>query len=229
MAAISGEPTIILMAKAPRAGRVKTRLCPPLSPSGAAALYHCFLRDSIALVRSVTGARPVVAYAPRRARRFFAAQCPGFRLVPQRGPDLGARLAGAFATVFADGPPAALAVGADTPTLPAALVRRALALLADGRRDVVLGPSADGGYYLIGLRAARPELFAGVPWGTSAVLAETLRRAADAELRVACLPPWSDVDTPSDLALMAAMLRRGRVRAPHTSRFLARRGRRVFA
>lgn len=217
-----GAPAVIVMAKAPRAGRVKTRLCPPLSPAQAAELYAGFLRDTVQRVRGVTEARPVVAYAPASAAAFFAARCRGFRLVAQRGHDLGARLAGAFAAVFADGAPVAVAIGGDTPTLPAAFIRRAVARLVDGGCDLVLGPSLDGGYYLIGLRGPHPELFDGVPWSTPAVFAETVRRARRAGLRVASLPPWPDVDTPADLARLARELRRDGDRAPHTSRVVAR-------
>lgn len=222
MDAIDGQPAVVVMAKAPRPGRVKTRLCPPLSPSAAARLYGCFLSDTVDLVRAVKATTPVLAYAPASARAFFGSRCPDFFLVRQRGRDLGRRLAGAFATVFAGGAPAVAAIGGDTPTLPAAFISQAIALLTDGGRDLVLGPSADGGYYLVGLRAPRPDLFDGIPWSTPHVAAETLRRAAQAGLRVACLPPWSDVDTPADLAALATALRGDAAAAPHTRRFLAR-------
>lgn len=187
------------MAKAPRPGAVKTRLCPPLLAAEAAALYRCFLLDKIAAVQALSGVRPVVAYTPDEARAEFAALAPDFTLVPQRGPDLGARLHATLAGLLAAGYPGAIAVDSDTPTLPREFLQQAVDCLTRPGPDVVLGPTEDGGYYLIGVRAAHRALFEGVPWSTSAVLEVTLRQAAAAGLRTICTPAWFDVDTPDDL------------------------------
>jgi hypothetical protein len=194
------------MAKAPRAGHVKTRLCPPLTPDEAAHLYRAFLRDKVEQVRGLRGVSRVVAYAPAAARPCFEALAPDFALVPQREGNLGARLVELFRQLLARGTEGVLVIDSDTPTLPPEFLRRAVDAIGDPRRDLVLGPSADGGYYLIGLRACRPELFEDMPWSTSEVLAETLARAGRLGLRVAMLPEWFDVDSGADLARLDASL-----------------------
>jgi rSAM/selenodomain-associated transferase 1 len=209
------------MAKAPVPGAVKTRLCPPLTPEQAAELSRCFLLDTLDRVVALPAISPVLAFSPPGARRALASMARGARLVAQRGTDLGERLENLLAGLLAAGHPAAIAVGTDTPSLPAAYLRRAVAWLAAPGPDVVLGPSDDGGYYLIGMRTLRPTLFAAMPWSTPAVLPRTLRRARAAGLEVACLPPWFDVDTGADLERLRAALRRGHGGpAPRTAAFL---------
>ncbi|MGH7326025.1 MAG: TIGR04282 family arsenosugar biosynthesis glycosyltransferase [Candidatus Rokuibacteriota bacterium] len=213
---------VAIMAKAPRPGEVKTRLCPPLSPAVAAALYRCFLLDKIEQVRALKDARPVVAYTPDEAWAEFEALAPGFTLVRQHGGDLGARLLASLGALLSDGHRGAIAIDSDTPTLPTAFLQQAVDRMTDPTVDVVLGPTEDGGYYLIGVRAARAELFQEMEWSTPRVLEETLRRAATAGLRLACLPPWFDVDTPDDLVRLRDVLVRQRGHAPlHTAAFLA--------
>jgi uncharacterized protein len=206
----SGAPlstiAVAIMAKAPWPGEVKTRLCPPLRAAEAAALYRCFLLDKIAVVRTLVDAQPVVAYTPEEARTEFATLAPDFTLVPQRGPDLGARLHAALVGLLAAGHPGAIAVDSDTPTLPRELLQQAVDCLTRPGPDVVLGPTEDGGYYLIGVRAAHRALFDAVPWSTSAVLEITLRQAAAAGLQAVCLPAWFDVDTPDDLRRLQTVL-----------------------
>ena len=109
---------VAIMAKVPRAGAVKTRLCPPLRAAEAAALYRCFLLDKIATVGALVDAQPVIAYTPEDAHAEVATLAPGFALVAQRGPDLGARLYGTLASLLGAGHRAAVAVDSDTPTLP---------------------------------------------------------------------------------------------------------------
>jgi hypothetical protein len=212
---------VAIMAKAPRPGAVKTRLCPPLTPRRAAALGRCFLLDRIAQVRRLARAVPVLGYAPARQGSLFRRLAPDFALVPQRGPDLGARLASVLETLLDRGHAAALAIDADTPTLPTRTLQRAVDLAASGEADVVLGPAEDGGYYLIGVRALHRGLFTGIPWSSPGVLAATLARARAARLRSVCLPAWFDVDTPGDLARLRAALARRPAAAPATARFLA--------
>jgi hypothetical protein len=214
---------VAIMAKAPRPGAVKTRLCPPLFAAEAAALYRCFLLDKIAAVQALVGAQPVVAYTPDDAQAEFTGLAPGFTLVPQRGPDLGARLHATLASLLAAGHPGAIAVDSDTPTLPRAFLQQAVDCLTRPGPDVVLGPTDDGGYYLIGVRAAHRALFDGVPWSTSAVLEVTLRQAAAAGLRTVCMPAWFDVDTPDDLRRLQTVLDGGPPAAEggQTRRFLA--------
>jgi hypothetical protein len=209
---------VAIMAKAPRAGTVKTRLCPPLSPREAAALARGFLRDRIAQVRDLTGVSPAIAYTPASARDLFERLAPDFALTPQDGADLGARMRSTLAALLSSGHQAAVAIGTDTPTLPTRVIQHAVELIASGDVDVVLGPAEDGGYYLIGVRADHPTLFDDVPWSTTAVLEITLSRARAAGLRVACVSPWRDVDTPDDLIRLRTELTERPHLAPATSR-----------
>lgn len=219
-----GPFAVAIMAKAPRAGEVKTRLCPPLSTGDAAQLYRCFLLDKIEQVKALPGIRPAIAYAPAEGKAFFQALAPGLVLVPQQGHDLGARLASSFAQLFATGCAGVLAVDSDTPTLPTAYLEQAVSLLATPEVDVVLGPSEDGGYYLIGLRQLHREIFEEMPWSTPRVLPETTRRAEAKGLRLALLPPWFDVDVAEDLQRLQGSLveTNGNV-ARHTRRFFQER------
>jgi uncharacterized protein len=213
---------VAIMAKAPEAGAVKTRLCPPLSPREAAALARCFLRDRVAQVRALTGVSPVIAFTPASERGVFQRLAPVFTLIAQHGTDLGARMRSTLATLLAAGHPAAIAIGTDTPTLPTAVLQHAVDRLASPDVDVVLGPADDGGYYLIGVRGDHPALFEDMPWSTSTILEITVRRARAADLRTVCVSPWFDVDTPEDLTRLRAALAESPDGAPATRRFLER-------
>jgi rSAM/selenodomain-associated transferase 1 len=215
---------LCIMAKAPEPGLVKTRLSPPLSPDDAAELYRCFLLDKIAQVREVAGIEPVLSYSPAEAVAVFAALAPGFTLLPQRGADLTARLVALCRQLFRNDYDAAILIDSDTPTLPTERLERAVAVLRGGDHDLVLGPSDDGGYYLIGLRQPHPELFEDVPWSTPAVLEETERRASALGLRSIRLDAWYDVDTGADLVRLRADLAAGPLWGPrHTRRFVLER------
>jgi rSAM/selenodomain-associated transferase 1 len=210
---------VAIFSKAPTPGAVNTRLCPPLTPRQAATLGRCFLRDKIAQVRGLTGTTPVIAYAPASERDVFERLAPDFALRPQHGRDLGERMRSALGALLHSGHRAAIAIGTDTPTLPTAQVQHAVDLTASGDVDVVLGPSEDGGYYLIGVRGDYPTLFENIPWSTAAVLDVTRRRAEGAGLRTALLPRWFDVDTADDLVRLRAALVETPHVAPATSRF----------
>lgn len=202
---MTGRVALAVMAKVPVAGEVKTRLCPPLAPIQAATLAECFLLDRLEQLGEVPDADALVAFAPRERQATLQALVPpGVRLIPQQGADLGARLDRVLTDVLAEGYAGAVAVDADSPTLPTAYLRRACAVLRDAAVDVVVGPSDDGGYYLIGLRAPAPALFADMPWSTARVTEETLARARHLGLRLALLPSWFDVDRGEDLARLRA-------------------------
>ena len=209
---------IILFAKAPWPGKVKTRLLGACTPQEAAELYRVFLLDSAALLRSSGAQLKVVACEPPEAQGELAGLLGGEGLVfvPQPQAGLGERLARLFACAFDQGMERVVALGSDSPSLPAAYVEEALALL--GEREVVLGPSTDGGYYLIGLRRPAPELFAGIAWSTGQVLAQTLERLGGRSLGL--LPMWYDVDTPQDAGLLKvhleALARSGSACGRHT-------------
>ena len=224
MGTVPPRVALCIMAKAPEAGRVKTRLCPPLSPDEAAELSRCFIRDKAAQVREVARAESAVAYAPENAAAVFEALVPGFTLLPQGGGDLTARIMAVFGQLFRLGFDGAVVIDSDSPTLPTERLERAVALVRAGGHDLVLGPSEDGGYYLIGLRRLHPELFEGMRWSTPTVLEETLRRAGALGLSATRLSPWYDVDTAADLARLTADLAAGADGGPrHTRRFVLER------
>ncbi|MGH7383706.1 MAG: TIGR04282 family arsenosugar biosynthesis glycosyltransferase [Candidatus Rokuibacteriota bacterium] len=215
---------LAIMAKAPRVGAVKTRLCPPLRAPEAADLARCFLLDAVERVRTVAGAQPIMAYTPVEARAQFEDAAPGFALISQEGRDLGERQRHLVEEILKLGFQAALVIGTDSPTLPRECLDEAVSLVMAPDVDVVLGPTEDGGYYLIGLRAPWPALFEDVPWSTPAVLGRALERAQRLGLRVACLPTWFDVDTGVDLERLRAELDAAPGLWPrHTREFLARR------
>ena len=191
---------LIIFAKEPRPGQVKTRLSPPLSPEAAAQLYHGFILDILDEMVRAPEVRLAVAFSPPSALDFFRRIAPpGTNLFPQEGADLGDRMARAFARSFAADFGPVLLRGSDVPDLPAAVVSEARAVLTAGQAQVVLGPATDGGYHLVGLTEPQPALFKGPAWSSSTVLTDTLHLARHLGLRVHLLPPWPDIDTYDDL------------------------------
>ncbi len=201
MPASAPEGDVIVIAKAQRPGLAKTRLAAGVGAERAAELSGAFLRDTIAFA-APRAERMYVAYAPDDAREAFCSLAPDAELFAQRDGDLGARLSHAFESAIARGGRRPVLIGMDSPTLPAHLLTVAQRALA--AHDVVLGPAEDGGYYLIGMNAVQPSLFADIDWSSDTVLSETLARASDAELRVFVLPYWYDIDTARDLDRLAA-------------------------
>lgn len=192
-------PAVVVVAKAPGWAPVKSRLQPPLTADEARALATAFLLDRLDALVALTGVAPVLAFAPVEASAVLRTLTPApVRLLAQRGDGLGARLTHLFEDLLA-AHPAVIALDADSPTLPMSWVLDGLATLASRDADVVLGPSEDGGYWSVGLRAPFPALFRDVPWSTDRVLETTLARAERLGLRVRLLPRWFDVDTASDL------------------------------
>jgi uncharacterized protein len=192
---------LAVIAKEPVAGLAKTRLIPALGETGAARAAAAMLADTLAAVRA-SGADPWLCFTPTGARERLRRLAPGFGLLAQAAGGLGDRLAACLADLLGAGAERVAIVGADTPHVPQASYRRAFALLDEV--DVVLGPALDGGYYLVAAKAARPELFVGIPMGTEVVLTETLARAARGGLAVALLPPLRDLDRVEDLAAAMA-------------------------
>ena len=179
---VEREPVVIVMAKAPREGRVKTRLCPPLLPSEAAALAAAFLKDVV--TNATSCARSVLlSHAPADGREEMKALLSADQLTsnllwtPQQGDDLGARMGNAMEEAALRGFGPLVMIGTDSPTLPSAILKQAFALLIADEAECVLGPTADGGYYLIGLQQPVPGLFDAVAWSTSRALADTMHNA----------------------------------------------------
>ncbi len=189
-------PALAVIAKAPVAGRVKTRLCPPCTPQQAAALAGAALRDTLAAVAATPAHRHVLVLEGEPGD--WVPQ--GFEVIPQRGDGLAARLADAFATI---GEPTLL-VGMDTPQVTAQMLIEGTALLRIEGVDAVQGDADDGGYWAIGLQRPDPAAFAGVPMSVDHTGAAQRARLAELGLTVADLPPLRDVDTIEDAVAVAA-------------------------
>lgn len=198
-------PSVAVLCRAPRPGRAKTRLCPPLAPDVAAALALAFLLDVLDALRSPGWDLEACVAAPADVPLVRALVPAGTVVSAQPPGDLGARMRGVVVERRAAGRPATVLVGADCPTIDAARVEGALRALREGA-DAALCPSADGGYGLLALARPHAALFRGVPWSTPEVLAVTRARARDAGLTLAELDPLDDVDRVEDLArLMRAL------------------------
>jgi rSAM/selenodomain-associated transferase 1 len=215
------------MTKAPRAGHVKTRLVPPLSPDEAAQLNICFLRDTATAITEACGgtARGVAVYTPLGAEGAYSDILPReFELLPQRGDGFGERLALAAEDLFQCGFSAICLIDSDSPTVSAEIYAEAVALLSKSNDRVVLGPSDDGGYYLIGLKQNHRDLFDRIDWSTERVLDQTRQRARELNLEVSLLPTGYDVDDAAALRRLCDELLSQKSPpeiAPHTRKFLA--------
>jgi len=206
---------LCIFVKPPLPGRVKTRLTPPLTQAEAAALAAAFFEDTLALARSREWARVVVACDGRPSALDLGAA----EVWSQGNGDLGARLERVLRRALADSE-AAIAVGTDSPGLPRELLDAARLHLSE--HDAVVGPSQDGGFYLLGLRRCPPGLLAGLPWSAANTRARTLARLRSQGFSVAETEPWFDVDLPADLERLKDLLRQASIYAPSTARQLAR-------
>ncbi|HUN36362.1 MAG TPA: TIGR04282 family arsenosugar biosynthesis glycosyltransferase [Trebonia sp.] len=201
--------TVIVIAKMPVAGQVKTRLTPPFSPQEAALLAQAALIDTLEVVAATPVARRVLVLAAEDPRSVPSWVPEGFEVIPQRGGGLDERLAAAFTDAYAGGMPMVL-IGMDTPQVTAGLLVDAAAPLVSGEADAVLGPAADGGFWLLGLRAPNWSLLRGVPMSRSDTGQEQLARLRSAGLRVALMPELTDVDFAKDALRVAADIPRSR-------------------
>jgi uncharacterized protein len=202
-ALVDGGCALAVMAKAPRPGKVKTRLSPPLTPEQAAALNRCFIQDTadnLQQVTEVSNSHGIIAYTPVGDEDAFDDLLPpGFQLIGQRGDGFGERLLYACEDLFACGFSGVCLIDSDSPTMPGAALLQAVALLEREGDRVVLGGSDDGGYYLIGLKQAHRRLFEQIDWSTEWVLAQTLERAKEIGLQAELLQNWYDVDDATTL------------------------------
>jgi uncharacterized protein len=259
-----GFCALAVMTKAPHAGRVKTRLVPPLTPEEAAELNKCFLRDTVAAISNVCSHRPacrpklrrrrvgdvgetqsackphashsamvtaracgIAVYTPVGAESAYADILPAdFTLLPQRGDKFGERLYFAVEDLFKCGFESVCLIDSDSPTVPGANFDHAIQVLAAPGNRLVLGPSDDGGYYLIGLKKPDRRLFEQIDWSTERVVNQTIERANDIELEVKLLPTGYDVDDEAGLRRLCDELLGNECGssnevAPSTRRFLA--------
>ena len=190
---------LIVFAKAPVPGQVKTRLCPPLTPDEAASLHGSLVLDLLERCQSLKGCDRILAGAPTPEHPFFGAMKTRFKIPvwDQVGHDLGARMAHAFQSSLGSPYHAVLIVGTDIPGLTASLISTAFRSLQ--HHDIVLGPTVDGGYYLIGLRSPIPELFENIPWSTDTVFSLTQEKITALGLSLKILPMLRDLDAVEDL------------------------------
>lgn len=190
------DNALILFARDPILGKVKTRLSPFLEEDVILKLYTCFLQDSLDNIGKVENVDLFVGVAPSNESGFFTGTLGSdIRLFVQEGENLGAKMRRAIQDRFAEGYERVVIIGSDSPSLPASYLYRALG----SDKDMVLGPSTDGGYYLIGMREKVVEVFKDVTWGTETVLQETCERLVQKGASLELLPVWYDVDTPEDL------------------------------
>jgi rSAM/selenodomain-associated transferase 1 len=193
---------VLVIAKEPIPGRVKTRLTPPFTPADAAALATAALADTLAAVSATPVAQAVLVLDGAPGDWLP----PGFRVIPQRGGGLDERLAAAFADAHATLPVPMVLIGMDTPQVPPGLLADAAGALASGEADAVFGPAADGGFWLLGLRRPDRSLLAGVPMSRADTGRHQLDRLTSAGLRVAMLPELTDVDTFREAELIAGAI-----------------------
>jgi rSAM/selenodomain-associated transferase 1 len=228
----AGVCALAVMAKAPRAGKVKTRLAPALGFDGSAAINVCFLRDTarniagvakrrfpsgmtnhgagVGMTNEGAGAAGLVCYTPVGDEAAFDGLLPdGFALIAQRGDAFGERLLAAAEDILACGFGAVCLIDSDSPTLPTSALEMALEELLKPGDRVVLGGSDDGGYYLIGLKRAHKEPFERITWSTASVYAETVERCREAGIELVELPVWYDVDDAETLAVLERELVEG--------------------
>jgi hypothetical protein len=218
------------MTKAPRAGDVKTRLVPPLTHAEAAQLNTSFLRDTAAAICAAAGgsARCIGVYTPVGIEHTYSDILPlDFDLIPQRGEGFGERLYFATADLFDCGFASVCLIDSDSPTIPVETFSHAVELLQHSGDRVVVGPSDDGGYFLLGLKKVHREMFEQIAWSTERVLDQTLRRAKEIGIKVKMLPQGYDVDDRAALQRLCNELLGENSSpavgiAPHTREFLSR-------
>src|SRR2546427_8057673 len=212
------DRVLVTMAKAPRLGEVKTRLASSLSPAAVAAFYCCLLHDTLALARSL-GDVDVAIMCPESDVNDLAQLADSkASVVAQKGEGLAAGLASVFAHFAGDHQRRIVAFNSDSPHLPRSVLDDAFETLA--AHDVVVGPTHDGGYYLVGAKAFHPTLFAHDGMGTSSALERLVSRARALELSVGFAAPFYDIDVVDDLTRLAEELRRAPARAPRTAAWL---------
>ncbi len=216
---------LLIVAKAPIAGQAKTRLAKHIGYEAAAALYRCFLLDTLAAAKQVPGVEVALAYVPTPgAEAILRPLADGVPMVPQQGANLGERLDHLLTTYLQRGYTGAAVLSSDVPLVDPLALAAGFAALDNGY-DVAFGPCDDGGYYLLASRSPCPMLFAGIEMSTPTVAAQTLAAAERAGLRVAMLSPTSDIDPPADLERLHEVLEAaGDEVAVHTRGWLERQG-----
>lgn len=222
------KKALIIFAKVPKPEQVKTRLQPDLSPDASSQLYLAFILDTLNAA-SLKGVERILGCDATRRDPFFKGLSErfGLALVDQVGENLGIRMRNAIEEAYRMDFGQVVIIGTDIPTLPIGYIQEAFKQLKKRPQEpsIVLGPSTDGGYYLIGCSGSVPPIFDGIAWGTEQVLTQTLQRITDKNLDATLLPFWYDVDTIEDIRFLSAHLaylerQTGKSPAPETSRVL---------
>lgn len=214
----SANGVLVIMAKAPRLGAVKTRLVPNLSPQAVIDFYRCLLEDTLMLARSLNGIEVAIMCPESDVNELAKFAGSGTSVVAQKGEGLAAGLTSVFAHFAAAHQRRIIAFNSDSPHLPHSVLEDAFETLAV--HDIVVGPTQDGGYYLVGAKASHPTLFANDGMGTSNALDRLLARTHALQLSVGMATPFYDVDVADDLTRLAGELRPAPARAPRTAQWL---------
>ena len=213
--------TLVIMAKAPRLGSVKTRFAASLSLEAVTELYRCLLNDTIGLAQALDHLEIAIMCPGSDVEDLSRAVAGTVRIVPQTGQGLAAGLASVFAHFAAPGDQRVIAFNSDSPHLPSSVLESAFDVLE--ACDLVVGPTHDGGYYLVGARASHPGLFSSDGMGTASALEALLTRARALGLSVHLTDPFYDIDVAADLSQLADELQRLPGKAPRTAKWLAER------
>jgi uncharacterized protein len=207
--------TLVIMAKAPKPGLVKTRLTESLPSPAVTALYRCLLEDTLALARSLTSVEVAVMCPESDQEELTHLAGNTVQVVAQKGEGLAAGLTSVFRHFTAAGRQHVIAFNSDSPHLAPSVLHSAFEILAT--HDVVVGPTHDGGYYLVGAKAAYPSLFEGDGMGTKSALDRLLTRTRVLELSTGFTEPFYDIDIANDLILLAQELQLAPAKAPRTA------------
>ena len=199
---------LVIFAKEPEKGRVKTRLLPNLSKSECVDLYKAFLKDVINMARRIKCDTKIIAYESSRPPSFLKYIGRGFKFYKQRGRDLGERMHNAFKFVDDKESCRTMIIGSDSPDLLPCFIETGFRKL--NKSDVVLGPSQDGGYYAIGLKNVCRDVFKGVKWSSSQVLTATVKNAKKLEKKTALLRGWYDIDDMKSLMYLKSILKKNK-------------------
>jgi hypothetical protein len=212
------DRVLVIMAKAPRPGAVKTRLVPRLSPAAVTAFYGCLLDDTLALARSLGDVEVAIMCPDLDVNELTQLAGSDVSVVAQKGDGLAAGLTSVFAHFVEGHQRRVIAFNSDSPHLPRSVLEGAFETLA--AHDVVVGPTHDGGYYLVGAKASHPTLFGGDGMGTSSALERLLSRVRALELSLGFADTFYDIDVAEDLTRLAEELRLAPARAPRTAAWL---------
>lgn len=189
---------LIVFAKEPEIGKVKTRLSTHLSKTDCIKLYKAFLKYTIELARNIKCNQRIVAYdSGDRSPDYLKKIATDFKFCKQEGKNLGERMYNAFVYAKDKKAEKTIIIGSDSPNLPSGIIKNAFQKL--DRYDLVLGPAYDGGYYLIGLKEPYKKIFEGIKWSSNTVFARTLKKAKKLKKKIAVLDFWYDIDMPKDL------------------------------